>query len=374
MEYVLKAAIMRSGERELFGENNITEDYLRAFLGGARIWISETEQISVKVQTKIYASGIMTLSLLASENSQLNVDDFIDRRVNLSELPIVSIEVDPPAAYLGLYSALVQGASNVIARWKSLRLRRFLPAIYPTKVGPNGVRFVRFDKLNGLSKGLSLNGLMLDFVRTIAYCLGRPRSGIPYLLLREPQEPRWTGYWKSSPHVHLRAFSGQKFSAGENELLHQKAFKKILARSTRDVPIRAGLPPSLRLYDDFGFYVNEALILFVYTPLRERPIIDGTEAHPVMLPTITHEVKAEMIELGSILYFSVLHELDDRKVSWDRTLSIWEHCLDFEKTLLTAGQYGEVKDAILAGLEARRFSELKQITVSTLALDRKSVV
>lgn len=151
----------------------------------------------------------------------------------------------------------------------------------------------------------------------------------------------------------------------ENEHYFKSDLAMILSRTTDD-SLQVKLPRNLRLRDDQGFYISEACILHVYCPLREPYSATGTEDQPFRFPTLHNQVKGELVEVGPFVYLSLLHELENSNLSWDRVHSMWETCADFELHLQQSGRSGEVRKSIQEGLRTRDFDSLKQLAHDAL--------
>jgi hypothetical protein len=358
-----KTALLRSAERSIFGNNSFPEAYIRVFLPPIRIVLDDAEIVDLDLQVKLFASGIVLLSFGLSERCDMGLKAYIKRRVNLGHHPLSAIELRPEMAHLMMDAVAGEGVP-FYARWKILRLRKAVRSKYPPEMREDGTHFVR---LTG-SDTSQLNGFALELVQALAYCLGRPRSGLSYLIRGEPHEPRWTGFWSASPHVHLLHFSQQQTSAALNEQLHHDALVRVLARTTAGQLVGASLPENLRKFDDVGIYANESILLWVYAALTEEPVMDGTLEHPLFSPTMQHEVKGEVIEFAPMLYRSFIHELENRNLTWGRVLSARERIVEFELTLADVGKFGEVRESIVKGLEARDLSKIRHLAERQLAL------
>jgi hypothetical protein len=118
------------------------------------------------------------------------------------------------------------------------------------------------------------------------------------------------------------------------------------------------------VFDDHAVYINEATILWVYASgIENEEAGKGTEADPYSLSTQQHQVKGELLEYGRILYKSLLHELEQERLDWDRVFLIKERQVQFDLDLSETGQFGEIRDLLAEGLRARRIPELKEQTL-----------
>lgn len=367
---VSRAAIRRSAERDLFAKSPFPEPYITILLHQIRLILKDGETLTLTPTIKLFQSGIILLTFSLSESSELDLATFVDRRVNLGQVNVSAIEAQPAFTYL-LFDALIGEGARFRDRLAVRRERATVKEAYPIQVGDNNREYVRVEGSNQSS----LTGTALEIVRALAYSLGRRRSGLPYLLLGEPHEPRWTGFWQASPHVHLRGFSDQRTSAQEIETLHARTFHHILARSSPGSGVLSSqlLPQNLRAFDDYLLYINRALILWVYAGLEEQPIIDGTKEHPLWSPITHHQVKGDLIEYATILYRSIIHELEE-ETSPDRVMSIWQRATELEMLLLDAGKYGEIQSMIREGLQAKGFGSLRDLTANVFILRERATI
>jgi hypothetical protein len=377
---ILRLAAMRSAARSLFSGHAPLEDQsVSIALPELVVYLSEDHAVPLDVTVRLYESGILILNFRSNlKSTNTSLDTFIDQYVNLAQQPLTAAETDRDLTFVLLDADTGKDRSR-LHRPRVLALRRLLRKRLATRSAEAGLHPennpLHSDRIRlpGGAKS-QLSGLALEYASAIAYCLGRPRRGIAYLFLGEPREPRWTGYWSGSPHIHLLEFSGQSSSAAENEHQHENAFKWILARTRprKDERLRMHLPTNTRAFDDFAVYINESVVLWVYTAKSTGMVSGkGTKDEPFSLPTHHHQVAGELLEYGRILYKSLLDALD-QKLDWERIFAIKERQVRFEIGCHDAARFGEIRDMISGGLRARKVDELKAQTAALLAL-RESI-
>jgi hypothetical protein len=372
---LFSAATMRLASRHVFSAHApINDESIHVILPDLTVYRSETDKIQLNVTARIFQSGIILVTFrlrLASDGMPL--ESFIRDFVNLPLRPLFAAETDKDLSFLFVDALTREKELPFWRRLHELKERRrikqaFIEKTRQAAVGrgvelPNDLIWVQGAKTSQLS------GLALEYAQALAYSLGRPRTGLPFVLLGEPEEPEWRGFWAGNPHIHLIRFSGQKSSAQDNEERFEESFKWILARSTpREGKLRNDLPKNTRVFDDYAAYVNEACVLWVYTSEQDDQGGSGTSEDPIYLKTIHHQVKGEMLEYGRILYKCLRHELNRDDLNWDKILSIRARQLQFELDLEETARFGEVRDFLAEGLRARRVPELKEQNAELLSL------
>jgi hypothetical protein len=372
---LLTAGVTRLASRNVFSFHAPTNDEsIHVILPDLTVYLSETDPIPLTVTARIFQSGITFVTFrlrLASESMPL--DSFIHNFVNLAMRPLFASETDKDLTFLFVDALTRKERFPFWKRPQALKLRRLVKEAFIEKT-----RRVAEDRNVELpsnqiwaqgSDTSQLSGLALEYIQALAYSLGNPRKGIPFLLLGEPEKPDWRGFWAGNPHIHLIRFAGQSPSAQENEERFGESFKWILARSApREGTLRTELPKNTRVFDDFAVYVNEACVLWVYTSEKEDQGGSGTRDDPLYLTTFHHQVKGEFLEYGRILYKCLRHELNRDDLNWDTIFSIRNRQLQFELDLQETGQFGEIRDFLAEGLRARRVPELKEQNAELLSL------
>jgi hypothetical protein len=385
---VVRLALARSAARNVFSFHApISDPYIHIALPDVVAYQTPDHSILLEVAARVYQSGIALFSFrsrLTSEDG-VSLDSFIYHHVNLAQRPLHALENDKDISEL-ILDAYIRDEITIprIMRVPYLKVK----APLPRRIGILALRSHRDALIHRIDlpeapplapgrirvKGRTtsqLSGVALEYARGLAYALGHPRQGIRYLLLGEPDEPSWTGYWDGSPHVHLLEFSEQSESAEENERRHKGSFLWTLARTPphEGRGLRIELPKSMRSFDDYGVYVGESTLLWVYT--KDPSHQDrgrGSFDDPLSFPTSHHQVKGDLLEYGRILYQSLQGEFEAENLNWDKIFLIRERQVRFELDLHQTGRFGEIKDFIEEGFRARRIETLKEQMASLLSL------
>jgi hypothetical protein len=387
-ESVVRIALARSAARNVFSFHAPHSDpYMHIALPNVVAYQTPDHSTLLEVAARVYQSGIALISFhsrLASADGA-SLDSFIYHHVNLAQRPLYALENDHDISNL-IVDAYVRDKVPIprIIRIPYLKIK----APMPRRVGIWALRQYRDALIHRIDlpeapplpperirvqggTTSQLSGVAFEYARGLAYALGNPRQGIKYLLLGEPDEPTWIGYWAGSPHIHLLEFSEQSESAEENERRHKESFIWTLARTPprEGRGLRLELPKSMRPFDDYGVYVGESALLWVYT--RDPSHQDrgrGSSDNPLSFPTTHHQVKGDLLEYGRILYQSLQDEFEAENLNWDKIFSIRERQVRFELDLHQTGRFGEIRDLIEEGFKARRIGNLKEQMAALLSL------
>lgn len=368
-------SLSRYGERHLLGSNDIPEPHMRIHLPPIRLHI-EDYYIDAEIEIIITSSGLTLLSFNIDERCDLELSHFIRERVNLMLSKIDVADMDPEFFYCAGEAVVAdtENSSSLWGRWQLLRGQNSIKKAMKPQSRKDGSQYIPMKNPGAATLG----GVGFEIIQAMAYYLSDRRHGLAYLIFGAPPQIRWTGFWRASPHIHLTNFSRQSTSAHENEHIHRDALLRILSRSARDTDRlrELSLPKNLRAFDDFGLYINEAMILWVHVSPQATPHGKPTNAPEQFIyapTTIQQEVVGEVIELGPMMYMSLLHELEDHTLRWDRILPIKETISRFERLLVVdAGAYGEIRNVIREGFEARALPQLRDLAEKAIELRERS--
>lgn len=374
---VMKATATRLAARNVFSfYAPLNDKYIYVILSDLTVYLSESDAVLLDVTAQLFESGIVLISFhLRLGSDRMRLDDFIHRFVNLNQRPLVAAEIEKDLAFLFADAFASEARVPLWRRPFVLKIRQRTKEAFVAKSQEAAIVHKREnnERRIWISGGdtTQLSGLALEYAQAIAYSLGQPRAGIPFLLFGEPRGPEWVGFWAGSPHVHLIKFSGQSTSAAENEQKFEEAFKWILSRMTprQGRELRIELPENMRAFDDFAVYVNEAVVLWVYTDSeRNEEGGSGTREDPIYFDTYHNQVKGDLLEYGRILYMSLRDELSKDDIDWDKIFSVKSRQVQFELDLQQTGQFGEIRDFLAEGLRARRLGDVKGQNAELLSL------
>lgn len=362
---LFKLLSMRSAERHVFGvASDVPEPSLRVYFPSITVDHPSGRMLPMEVMGQIFQPGIVLISLIASVELEVGLDEFIRDHVNLSELNIGEVRVQGDLAYLFFCALEAAEEQPFRSRWPILKERKkfHLDTEKQARLAKDGPP----EAVLNSDKPQHLAEIAQAWVQAVAYCLGKIRGGVGFLLLGEPKHPRWKGRWHGSPHIHLIEFAGQTDSAEENERNGQYAFSRILSRSS---PVRIPLPQNLRAFDDHSVYIGESAILWVYSTAAGKPqALDVDGKVKISFPTCHNQVKGELIEYKHTLYNQMLDELTSRNFAWDQFLAVKERQLLFELNFSLTGQFGEIRDLLREAFRVRRIEELQASASSLIDL------
>ncbi len=312
-----------AGEQIVLGpESSLSPPYLRAFLGKI-VLISETEEdshtLNIYPVLLMYATGVLIVELrMIGPNHATELTDFITSGVNLFRHRFDRIEVSP-----GLSREATRAYYRSGRRW-NIWLRPFLlqgqkrhnlAVMQRTAEHKDDSFSFQMAPLSS-TEPQTLRDVALTIFHVAAFLSKRPREGWDFVLRGQNTTPALGEYWSGRPHVHLVRFDGQAETAQDNEKRNYRMFACILQRvpPSAQVSRATTLPQSLRLFDDYGTYVNSAMSLWVWSRRglrRERPRMDPNRGNLIY----ERQLVIELLEYGYMLHRSLYHRMEQLESS-----------------------------------------------------------
>lgn len=371
-----QAGNFRFFEQRLFGRDRpLPPAYLRAFLGQCNL-IPEGDPRSVIRMYPIlmvYEPGVALLELRTiGPESPTSLSDFISGALNLFQHPFDRVEVPP-----GLSRLATRAYYHSYRKW-TLPYRTAL--IWLERGHDSAVRqLTRFQGEGDFSfdlaplsgeKGRSerLNDFALTVFHTVAFVLGRPRSGVGFLLRGQRHTPELGGFWSGRPHIHVIRFKGQCRTASENENRYRDAFNSILLRVAMPRAGAVKSPPlkDLRSFDDYNAYVTSAASLWVWSNLgrqNQEPLADPNRGHLIY----EHQAVMELMEYGYMLHRSLLDRAEGY-ADLDDVFAARRALVKLRQDMSEASYFGEIRELLEHGWAELQLPELRQSIQEALSL------
>jgi hypothetical protein len=366
-----------AGEQLVLGpEPSLSPPYLRAFLGKVSL-ISNPDSKDTRHVLNLYpillmyATGVLVLELrMIGPDHPTELPEFITSGVNLFRYHFDGVEVSP-----GLSREATRAYYRSGRRW-AIWLRPFLlhfqrehnlAVSQQTSEHEDGPFSFRMAPL-GSTEPQRLQDIALTIFHVAAFLSERPRDGWRYFLSGQNPVPALGDFWSGRPHVHLVRFDGQAETAAENEKRNYMDFASILCR----VPQQEGssrtisLPPTLRLFDDYGAYVTSATSLWVWSQQgleRERSRMDPNRGNLIY----ERQLIIEVLEYGYMLHRSLYHRMEMLGGSKE-IAAVRFQVLDLKRRMREASHAGEIRGLLNAGWKEMSLPELRQEIEEGLSL------
>ena len=372
------------GEQLVLGpEPSLSPPYLRAFLGKVSL-ISDPDSkeaghvLYLYPVLLMYATGVLILELrMIGPDHPTDLADFITGGVNLFRYKFDRVEVSPGLSREATRTYYRSGRHWAI--WLRpfllhLQKGRNLAVSQQTSEQTDGSFSFRMAPLSS-TEPQSLQGIALTIFHVAAFLSKRPRDGWSYFLSGQNPVPALGAYWSGRPHVHLVRFDGQAETAVENEKRNYRDFASILWRvSPLEGPSRTiTLPPTLRLFDDYGAYVTSAISLWVWSKRgleHERQRMDPNRGNLIY----QRQLIIEVLEYGYMLHRSLYHRMEMLRSS-SEIAAVRFQILDLRRRMREASHAGEIRDLLNAGWKEMSLPELRQEIEEGLSmreLDRRA--
>lgn len=363
-----QACYFRFNESRLFGTAMpLPHPYVRLFLGQYKLLRDDLKEgISLYPIIVLYETGVVIIEFRTiSPKQELTFEDFISGAVNLFQEPFDRIEVSPGLSKLATRAWYHSDNSYKLhQRAALLFLERSHDLAVAEKTSTEKAGDFTFD-LSPLSKSEEqhsfeqLSSLALTIFHTLAFVLGKPRTGLAYLFRGQRPIPEIGGFWSGRPHIHLIRFEHQQETAQENEDKHGAAFGSIMVRSEGldENVARNHLPDNNRIYEDYACYISSALSLWVWSlsGLRQQePWSDPNRGHLIY----EHQATVELLEYGYMLHRSLWERINTYG-DIDQILSARQNLLHLEQEMAEASHFGEIRDLLDRGWEAMGLNSIR---------------
>jgi hypothetical protein len=373
-----QACKFRFSEKRLFGEDRaLPQPYVRAYLGRCNLVSKEEPQIEIGMYPvlSIYESGVVLLELRTiSPNFPVPLDLFVSSCVNLFRFAFDRIEAPPGLAKLATrayyhsrkdMTFLDRALLVWLERKHDETVRRLTQ---PHKAGDFTFHLAPLSGGDSASPCENLLTFALTLFHTVAFALGRPRSGVEFLLRGQRCTPQLGNYWSGRPHIYLTRFEGQCATASENEFRHGDAFRAILARvpNCGSTTVKLQLPRSSRLFEDFSAYVTSAASLWVWSKgglERSRSWTDSNRGHLIY----EQQAEMELLEYGYMLHRSFLERVE-RYGNSNEVVFAQKLLLRLQLEMNEVSYFGEIRDLLDHGWHELRLPELRALIQQALSL------
>lgn len=269
------------GSNMLFQEINVLSesyrekvDYIRCYLLPCYIQIKDNQHLLFP-QLKIYENGIYILSFqLSPPEEEINLNQFIDSYVNLSQCRIDNMGIPPDIIKLAhkyvvfneltgifskrkLHTALLNSNKEIDEHSVSIDSFGF-----SLKVCPYKYYFDQYDvdiTLNSLKDIITIS--LTQVLDELVIMMFNP----PFRHRNYQFSPG--NYWRGRPIIYILSFEEQPSTSTDILLNFDEDIMRILARTSGDSLEleRHGLPQNYRLFNDYTSHFNEALSLFIFS-------------------------------------------------------------------------------------------------------------
>lgn len=315
-ECLYQAGRMHFFEEQIFSDQTLSNiPHVRVFLAPI-IFCTNTHRIFLYPYVKIYENGVYSVVFREmSGDVDVSIPDFINKDINLFRHHSKDVDVSPELIRLDAKNILFN--SRHVGRSKLSHLKEYNKVLNEIESQTYLAEMIDFEfKLCPASTltemtgpGLTLTSLREFIGSALEGALFHKKSGINYLIFGNLNRIDHKGsYWSGRPYAFLLSFSEQPDKASDFSLQNLRAFGRIMGRESQlpDTNAEIFLGKSLRLFDDFGSYFNEAVGLIVYSSAgleNDSAWKDLNDSH-LVLP---HQIKNEFIDYVEMSYQKLLH-------------------------------------------------------------------
>jgi len=370
LEAWYEACYLRFCEKRVFGSDELPfpHNYIRVFLGQCNFIKQETVQkVKLYPIAIVYETGVVIIEMRSiSPDNKIDVDDFINRSVNLFRFQFDQINVSPG---LSKYSTIATYRSFLNTNiFKRIQIHKLFQK-YQTKVD-NRVYIEESGDFNFELAPLfipfyeedafSFSSLAHVIFQTIAFFVSKPIFGFYHIILGQKKVVKVGNYWSGRPHIHITQFDGQKSKASENEKKYRKEFGSIMMRISNVDPeiAKNNLPIDTRLMEDYNSYINRGLSLWVWSLEGLKSQEEWKNPNQGYL-IYEHQALVELIEYLYSLHRSLLEQINNIGNN-NKVLAYRRLLVSIEEQITDATPFGEIKTFLENGWKAYGLYELKE--------------
>jgi hypothetical protein len=336
--------------------------YLRANLPPI-VLESDELQLPIFASIKLFADGIAILSFqLDSTWDGVDEEYFVSNVVNLYQCYFDSIWIDSRIQRLDAETILpvafqdeISLAGNPLGGRKVNKLlkkmRRESQALLNKDLGEQGRQFEIGDEQWVLHQIVGSKD-QDSWESTLDLCRSEYFNTLSALLVlgRKQRKPQaQSAYsWQGRPSVALMRFNRQPATKDDLLSAFGPSLSRILMRST-NMETPPALPPDLRLFGDYCFHGNRALLLWTWLLPHGAPA-DAWEESTTRAVLMEHQARSEHIEYHNMLVARAC-EMAQSPPSDNHLMEAYETLASVHDVIHHSSQAGEITDALTYLLE-----------------------
>lgn len=370
-----QASHFRFNELRVFGDTpRMPPPYVRAVLGELHLTSNETGFIAIIYPIiKLFENGVVLVEFRTmAPKREIDLDEFIDRFVNLAFVPFDEIAVPPAISVLAtkaFYHSARSWPPHLRAVLAWLERSHETAVKDQTRETPSGDFVARLAPLAmGEGQVDTLSSLAKTLYSVIGFVLSKPRRGIAFVLRGQRHLTVPGGWWSGRPHVYLLDFVGQCASAQENVKSFGAELGWILGRHASGES-EAGLrylPKDQRFFEDFSVFVTQSASLLVWSKLgreRQEEWADANRGHLIY----EHHAINEMLEYGHILHRALLAKTEDARDPSEIHSARWA-VAQLRSEMADVSQFGEVRELLHAGWKSMGIDDIRSRIAEGLSI------
>lgn len=253
-------------------------------------------------------------------NVELNLNEFIQKEVNLSLCSFNKIYVNP---FLCKFFATSYNHSLKISfyrRWEMLKDEK----IHYKEVDKRTTYLEIEDEIipvialvrDQFAKD-TLSSLTQSYLNLFAFLLSKPNHGFKYLFLGQRKIIKNGDYWEGRPYVYLIDFQGNYFKASDNNKNYKNEFLQILERFPSNFRKKDDDIKDVRLFEDASVFFEKSVCLKVLA--KKSNEIDTYNNY-----ILSHEAIATYIEYVYMIHRALFQKITQSHSVNDISILRWK--------------------------------------------------
>lgn len=374
LECVIQSSKMLFDEKDIFNFSYLNSfHYIRCFIDP--IYIYENKTLSILYpQLKIYNNGVILITFrIISSKDPISSDDFISKYLNLYRHNFDLIEIPVELLRYAYRASLLKEIIN--NKFKGYYFNKEVNHI-DNKIEKNKKIYQNDDFKHELAQVdtiFKVDVLNIDLLQNIItssleYVLNKGKL-LKSIFRNTKYKLNIGNFWLGFPSVYFLEYLNQPLRSNSIS----KKFKLPLSRLMTRVPHDSCkdwekyLKKDLRPFDDYSVFINEALVLWIFS---RKGLESDKEFYD---PNRGHLIYNKQVFVESILHFYLsCRRLEERSLlkifSYKSLIKEQLEVIEFYKNTQKVTNAGELNDFYEAAINNFNFNELKDYTDERLRI------
>lgn len=303
---------------------------------------------------KIFEDGVTLVKYrLNSKDEEIEIDDFIEKFVNIGLNKFSDIKVSPSISKLSSIAYMYSIKQSIFSRFQCLRDAqihlnevkiRTIDYIYENEK----LKLVELPRTENNRDNLS--SLTLTYLNIINFIYIAPTSDWNFLLFGLNKNIHQSNYWSGRPYVYLIDFKEKEQASSQNNSKFYKEFIGIIQRAYNPYTTFQDLPEDMRVFEDSSEFISSSGYLCAFSNILKDDEIKKS--------IYNNEIISEYLEYGYIIH-RVLKAKIQSSTDLSETFSLRFDVNNLDE-LYELSYSGEVRNFLEKGWQEFGLSKIKK--------------
>jgi len=350
--------------------------YIRGFLGPCYFTIND-KSIILYPQIKLYSNGVFILSYrIISPKEKYAVKNLIEKEINLFRVNAENIMVPPELMKLDTRASVFQSRGGPISRWNAFRFIKFFDGLVDKNTKSIRENFdfsacpLKVSNEIKYADGPMNLDLLNDMIgSSLTYIVNGKAIPLKYFIRGFKPKKQLGSSWLGQPSVYILSYNKQPKSSLVAANRFKNSINRILLRTTYG-KLKGNDYPSwqdLRVFDDYSFFMNESLYLFVF---GKEGLTSDTEYAD---PNRGHLIYNKQILVEALIFYYMSHQRQIERANMVRVptkqvIKEQQTIINLDDIIEKSSSWGEIQDVFRLSSKVFNFKRLREKADKSLAL------